>query len=102
MPYYPYKYLSRNVACGVDNVPLTFIFVNMKLTLDVDRLVAEFGGISRMARQCTEAGFSITKQAIARWKSAGTIPMAAWIKLCELSVKDGKIALDLRKYLART
>ncbi len=74
----------------------------MKLTLDVDRLVAEFGGISRMARQCTEAGFSITKQAIARWRSAGTIPMAAWIKLCELSVKDGKIALDLRKYLVRT
>ncbi len=54
-----------------------------------------------MARQCTAAGFSITKQAVARWKSAGTIPMPAWIKLCELSAKDGKVTLDLRKYLVR-
>lgn len=71
----------------------------MKLTLDVDAIVASYGGISKMARDCTQAGFSITKQAIARWKSAGTIPMTAWIKLCELAMRDGKVTLDLRKYL---
>jgi hypothetical protein len=95
------KYLSQKVASGVDNVRLTFIFVNMRLTLDVDAVVRQYGGISQMARQCTAAGFSITKQAVARWKSAGTIPMPAWIKLCELSAKDGKVTLDLRKYLVR-
>lgn len=81
---------------------LTFILVNMKLTLDVDELVRQFGGISHMARHCTAAGFKITKQAIARWKSAGTVPMTAWIKLCEMSAKDGKVTLDLRKYLVKT
>lgn len=74
----------------------------MKLTLDVDEVVRQHGGISQMARQCTSAGYPITKQAIARWKSAKTIPMTAWLRLSEMSLKDGRIALDLRKYLVRT
>lgn len=74
----------------------------MRLTLDVDAIVARFGGISEMARRCTAAGFTITKQGVARWKSAGTIPMPAWIRLCEMSLSDGKVTLDLRKYLVRS
>lgn len=96
------KYLSQKAASSVDNVALTFIFVNMRLTLDVDEVVRQHGGISQMARQCTAAGYPITKQAIARWKSAKTIPMPAWLRLSEMSAKDGKITLDLRKYLVKT
>ncbi len=78
---------------------LRYYLVNMKLTLDVDTVVASFGGISQMARTCTEAGFPITKQGIARWRSAKTIPMQAWLNLCAMTAQDGKVKLDLRKYL---
>ncbi len=73
----------------------------MMLTLDVDAIIAKFGGVSEMARFCTARGLKITKQGVGRWKSAGTIPMKQWIALIEITAENGKMVLDLRKYLVR-
>lgn len=78
------------------------MLTNMQLTLDVDAIIAKFGGISEMARFCTANGLPITKQGVGRWKSARTIPMKAWIALVEMTAVDGKATLDLRKYLVRS
>lgn len=77
------------------------IFANMQLTLNVDAIIAKFGGVSEMARFCTANGLPITKQGVGRWKAAQTIPMKAWIALVEMTAENGKMTLDLRKYLVR-
>lgn len=75
----------------------------MKLSLDVDGIIGKYGegSASEMSRRLTEKGFRITKQAISRWRTSDGLPMQAWLKICEIELKESGTLPDLRKYMRR-
>jgi hypothetical protein len=74
----------------------------MKVTMTVDKLIAEFGGAAEMARYFTSLGCPINRTTIVMWKARGQITMGPWLHMSVcLQMKTGR-KLNLWDYIEVT
>lgn len=71
----------------------------MKFALNVQRLVAELGGPSTAARYLSNRGFKVSVKAISHWQVRDSLPMDAWLRICEVVLADTGKRLDLWDYI---
>jgi len=71
----------------------------MKISMDVDRLVEEFGGASQMSRYFTTLGCPINRTTIVMWQSRGQITMGPWLHMNVCLWKETGRWLNLWDYL---
>ena len=63
------------------------------MSLDIDRLIADFGGPSTLADQLNAAfpADPVSRAAIYKWRERGSLPLTQVDKLAQLATSQGRI-----------
>tara|TARA_B100000965_G_scaffold217683_1_gene182218 strand:- start:630 stop:896 length:267 start_codon:yes stop_codon:yes gene_type:complete len=72
----------------------------MNIELDAKKMVRDFGGMTSTARLLTEAGVTITRDAVDKWRRAKRIPSPHLLSLA-LIAKDRGQRFDVYDYIIR-
>lgn len=70
----------------------------MKLRLDAQKVVRDFGGMTKTARLLTESGVPITRDAVDKWRRASRIPTPHLLNLAMIAKTRGQ-RFDLYDYI---
>lgn len=67
----------------------------MKLNMNVDKLVALYGGPNEMSVYFTAKGWPMGRSVPMQWMKRGNVPMKAWLRICGIELKATGKRLDL-------
>jgi len=70
----------------------------MRIEVDVERLISDFGGNTRLSQSLAEIGVTCTPGAVHKWKVRGKVPLERIAALGFLRQKQG-IPFDLNSYI---
>lgn len=74
----------------------------MAILIDVRKFVARYGGPAGVVGFFRGHGYKMAQTVPHQWIARRTIPMAAWLRMCEIELKHRGVKLDLWQFLAKS